>query len=959
MSAPDDPCRRFLGIASEAAPWEILGLADPDASASEIAAAILRRWSQIDADPHADSPQARLARRAVTEAAKRMRHGGRRSPQPSRRAGAPADEIDGELVGALRAARGRRGERARRLAAVGRRHGLPPQAVLERLRSLQRAASLKAPLPRSASGVRRGPVERELAGLIDRLDVAERRGAGEGTPRSVPIPIAAAIAAALVAVAAMFVVGLPERRGASSTPPQTASSASGEPRAASPQSREDAPGDPPSHATGERADAAERPISLPPPADLGWPIGFDPRQAGGTPGDGEGRRGAAVAAALADAASLPERLEDLAQRIRGERGELTAAIEAAWAELQRIAGTCWPLLSPSQRRAILGGAHACLRAIDSWRAAANLVAATSPRAPAAAPPLELWQRAWRAALLGDLAARSDLAPLVREELERALEAIELPRRVGFTGRTAFEETAARWLAAAAAPLAEGTLESSRIEAWWWWIAAGESITPASLREAVDVAALQELLAAWEEGASPAELAMRRAVAAALLARIDPALPESPAFVRSSLLEMIGGGGLPAAAASSLAESLRDSPGFAAMAGLPRLGAAARSGDLAAWAEAAGRLWPAGRSSQGVRVDAAWLEQWDRLRASLSEPSRGGDAEALQRAVQAGRLAESAARIGDDPQRARQLLEAIERDVAAEHGSMADPPRVSGRPQGRDGEWAAAMTAALADPPMRVELLRRLRGRGGDLGPLDAEALVRAVIADGPQVRTVAAGVLLEQFSDGPQVLRALLGRLDGRDLDESFAEVLDRLVEGGLPPWEDPRHLLEARRGVIERLLRTEPSELRRLDRLGSRYAATLANLAASLGMPGGSGGGTDPVEEAGLLADGLMAGVDGESLAAIAERRSLRRRLAEHAPARLVSEQAAVAESLAAMRRGGEAGMGEEAAAILAALSQRRREASSSLEQVLAGAMAIADLLRLDLRASRSPPRASRGGPA
>ncbi len=954
MKPSEDPCWRFLGVAADAAPWEVLGLADADASATEIAAAIRRRWAQIDADPDAGSPAARSARRAVTEAAKRMPNGARRRPRPSPPI-EPETQLDGELVGAIRAARGRRAELATRLAAIGRRRGLAADAIVEQLRSLQGSAPRRLPLPRQGAETRRSPIERQLAGLLDRLEVAERRG---GEDRAAPVSrIGVAIglpAAALVLAGVLVAIWMHGRSGRSSSPPAAAMLEAAAPSRPLPLEaghaslaeaeafEERVAGDPPLEASAS--------LPLPPPAAMGWPESFDLR-ASAAPGDAEGEQAAAVAAALSDAASVPSRLEDLAQRIRGERGELTPSLETAWAELQRIAGDCWPLLSPSLRRSILNGSHACLQAIDSWRAAASLVAAVSPRSLPPVPPRDLWQGAWRAGLLGDLAARGDLPPLVREELQRELGAIALPRRGLFTGRTPFEETAARWLVAASAELAATPLEDARSTAWWWWIAASESIAPATLREAVQVAGLRRLLEAWEDGTRPTEPSVRRAIAEALLARIDPMMPESPALVRSTLLDLIGGGSLPLRAASVLADSLRQVPGFDASSALPPLDGRVRRGDLAAWAEAAGRLWPAGRSARGTRVDGMLLERWDRLREGIAAPIRGSDAAVLDRVVQAGRLAESAARIGDDPARARQLLDAIEREAARERAAVADPPLRAGRREGVDGEWAEAMTAALADPPMRIELLRRLRNRGGDLGPLDAEAIVRAAIADGPQVRTVAAAMLLEQFGDGPQVLRALLGRLDGRGIDESFAELLARLVEGDLPPWEDPRFQLEARRGVIERLLAIEPSELRRIDQLGERYAATVGNLADALGFASGPSAGPDPVEAAARLADGLLLQLDAGARTAIAERRSLRRRLAEHPPARLVAEQAAVAESLAALRDRVAGGTDAESAAVLETFAMRRAAAATSLEQLLAGAIAIADLVRLDLRASRGIP--------
>ncbi len=63
------------------------------------------------------------------------------------------------------------------------------------------------------------------------------------------------------------------------------------------------------------------------------------------------------------------------------------------------------------------------------------------------------------------------------------------------------------------------------------------------------------------------------------------------------------------------------------------------------------------------------------------------------------------------------------------------------------------------------------------------------------------------------------------------------------------------------------------------------------------------------------------------------------------------MAESLAALRDRVAGGTDAESAAVLETFARRRAAAATSLEQLLAGAIAIADLVRLDLRASRGIP--------
>lgn len=953
MTPRERAAQRLLGVSAEAPPWRVLGLPGLQASPGQIEAALGRRRRELHEQADASDADRELAGSLLTEAARVM--------AASHAWGHPAaidqawSTLDAEIAAAMRAARrgrGARSELARRLAVIAEERRIGPSELVDRIREMRVPAG---PLPRVDPRRRmawgQGPLGREVVGILEGLEVAERLNAGEATaPRVGSQSLAAVVSlVAAGAIVGWFLLG-PSVKG--EDPPDAAAAVLlDRGPAATGHAAPRGPIDPQSEPT---LPAPPAPLAAIATASLAWPPFALPMAASRVESEPWRSWFAEVEAAQGDAAGLPERLADLAERIRGARGEVAAEQLASWSEMHAIAGASWPLLSATQRRAILSGVHACLAAVESWRVAVELLGAMPP-VGRGETPIDLWRMAWRAAALGDLAARGDLAPNVREELARAITTLDLPRRAGLVGRNTFEEMVARWLVAESRELSQAPIGSRGAERWWWWVSLTEMLsTP--LQEAVGLLAMRAVCEGAPASEGGSAMATRLAVAAELLARIDPASSESPEAVRAELLGTIAGAGVAGPVAAWLAAAIAALPGFEGWSDLPPLATAASLPERIAWAEIAGRRWPTRSASDGPRVDGDLLARWDRVRRELAATPLRSDAAALRVAVQAGRLGEAAAWLGQDPRLAVERFEAIERELSVEQRDLPDPPIRAGRAIGLDGEWAEAMTAALGDAAMRIELVRRLRSRGGDLGPRDAEAFVRAVVSDGPQVRTAAASLLLDRYSDGPEVLRRLLARLDGRPIDEAFVAVLQRLAGGGLPALGDPGLLPEARRALLDRFLRAESSELRPLARLASRYAATVEGLAGAIAGRGGADAepDADPAEPMGRLADALLAQLaDPEAAAAIFERRELRLGLAEHPPQRLVAEQAAAAEAIAAMLGGESAARREAADATLASLSAQRRASATSLEQAAHGALAIADLLRLRLQ----PSRPARGG--
>jgi len=995
MSSRGEILRRFLGVAAAAGPLEILGVerggdgVHPHAEA--LRAALARRRRQLAGHPAAGTPEGTLAQAALEDAARALgvavaatagADGEAVASDPDEGAAVPLPDLDLELLHALRQGRGLGRSTLLRVRSIAQRRGTAPEAIIARLRMLRPDPRLRArPLGvgARAAAVVAPPdaVTSEVVALLDRLDRAvgdepiesiesDRRGERVRVVlRTVGVSLAVLVA--LVAIVALATRASRDRGNAEqgraigaiappapSLPESSAGRLPDGTAVAAPRGAPPAPGH------------ASTPPAMPLPAVPAAWRRETPRSQWGVPlleGEGGRERGRRVEAALAAVEAVPARLLDLASRLRGEIVQPTAEQVALWGELQRVAAATWPLRSEAQRRAVVAASVECLEAIDSWRSAVALLEALGPIVPASGGfdgdgSPSAWTGAWGAGLLGELAVRGFLAPPVRREVERSLQALGLPRRIGFVGRTPLEETQARWLAAQAAVWALQPIERSGVEGWAWWFAAVEAIEPGTLREAVLIEALRQVLRFWSvEVDGPQSL--RAALVAQLTASLDPLHSESPVLVREALLGWIDpAGGVAAEPAALVATRLAALPGLGALAELAPLSGQSRPAERSRFAQEALRRWPDLEAWRRVPVEADLASRWRELLGAVRDRPRRDDASLLAGLVQASRLQEAAALLSEAPQEADAILRSIEaallgsgleRGVATERRSTA---------RGRDGVWAEAMTRALGDRARRIDLLRDLRGRGGgDLGPLDAAALVRTAVADGPEVRAIAEAVLIDRLAEGPEVLRQLAIRMDDAPQRAALGELLSRLCGVALPAVDDAAFASAARRALLAQRLRAERSLLPSLEDLARAYAASIEIRTRRVRGDGvevdASDGAAprveDPATAMALLGEAwrakLLARGGAEDLRSLAEIDALRARRmghASHPPQRLVAEQAAVAELLLAWERQRPVGERPETApidAILYELSRRRSGASSSLEQALEQELVIASL--------------------
>ncbi|MGA1631489.1 MAG: hypothetical protein ACO4BU_05225 [Phycisphaerales bacterium] len=938
--------RRYLGVLPGAEPRVVLALEGGELTVGRVEAAARRRWQQIAEHPASGEPEAHFAKQAVLTAAEALLG---RPPGGVEDRATPQARLDRAIVEVLRASRGLNHEASLRLAGLARRTGLAPEAILARVRRLvDRREASGSPrrfdrIPTRRRIATRGSEASEFSRLLAEVETVVEAGRDDGE-RSAPVRALVLVTIVLAVVAGAVVSSWP--RG-EAEPPQASKQ---DPRPSTIAAPE------PATIPTTRPDNAERSIE----ADLLPTVPFAVRSA--TPFRGAAaERVTALRAGILDrsapidpaaAADLAGRLRDLADRIRGARGQLDAAMRSNWSQLQAEAGRVWPVLSGSRRRDLVAATGECFDSVETPSAALDLIDGLGMLEPSRSMDGAAVRRgAWGAAVLAEVARRATLATTVRDRVSERFDRLNLPARSSWAAPSAFEETAARWLAAASRELAVGGIDTATLAAWSSWFAATDGLDPVSLRERADLEALRMNVRSWREGDEQGD---RPLVIAALLARLDPAELPDPAIVREMLAPHFAaeGGIADASAAAWIVSSLlAEQPAFGL---LPIVPFDASDSERTAWLEAIEQAWPTPRPRR-LRADPELISRSGDLLAAIRQRPRRGEQALLEGLVAAGRIHEATMLARFDRRRSRELLDGVEASLRRSEANV-DPPAASGTASGLDGEFADAFAKALNDREARIALVRALRGGGGDLGPQDAKAFARAILKDAREVRHAAAAVLLESLAHGPNVLVALLDLSPGLENDELLGRTVSRLSGRELPEEGDPDRPRAIRAALVERALAAMPSEARRLEAIAATYANTLLARAAAeraIGAiergelepagfsdrlqaessPSAAAPTSDPIVAAKRYREGVrwaaIPDAGAEDAARLDRRLDLRRSIASGPSHRLVAELSGLAEWQALAARAARPG-DAAIASLLAAAENRRGGAASSLEQAI-----------------------------
>lgn len=532
---------------------------------------------------------------------------------------------------------------------------------------------------------------------------------------------------------------------------------------------------------------------------------------------------------LERARGLPALIDTLSRRITVGRDETSVAVEREWFAAAAEAGRCWPLMDPTLREAIAAQFALALRGVDAPTMGDRLLKAFEP-AGVPREPMELWFAAFRAGVLARIVTHAALLPpgIVQRAGELLTQSLVVPVDGGVRG---FADGAARWLDVAAPEMiARLRGNEAFADEWEAWIEAQRAVRGTEALQEALVRVLSLLMHSGNdltEPGPPSDLmgrlvqmldftdapAVRREVLAWFS---DPKVSTESLWVLTSLMARERGVrwfGTDLVLDWSATEESR----------------AAQAGRIASrWLEPTAVDEGIPRT---IMASAEAIEAWrEAVRAVEGAVPGLRDARSAMRVLILAAMLNEAAQafeVGQE-RRAREIVEEIVAALPGATGVDATvqwPPGLNssgiprGVPSGVDGEWTAAFDATERSLDQRLAILRQLRTLpGGDLGPRDAETLVRAAFrGSSAEVRSVARAVLAESFRYGPTVVQELLDQLPESGATDELSEVIGAITETTLPRARDREWTRRARLALLLQLLRLRPVSESEVDLLAER----------------------------------------------------------------------------------------------------------------------------------------------
>jgi hypothetical protein len=249
---------------------------------------------------------------------------------------------------------------------------------------------------------------------------------------------------------------------------------------------------------------------------------------------------------------------------------------------------------------------------------------------------------------------------------------------------------------------------------------------------------------------------------------------------------------------------------------------------------------------------------------------------------------------------------------------------------------------------RLNVLRSLRTRPiRDLGPLDAETLAReALSAPSEQVRSVAQGVIVDAFDQGPTVLAALLGEMHSASSGAEAAQLAASLANVPAPRGNDAAMRAAAAYLLAEELAGLAPSDRHQVDASTRELALSAASAARVLGGDAVAGMSAEQAMHAWAAArvSDAQRTVPANVLSALLARGKARLATAVGAPQRFAAEQTLLLEvdgAVLAERMPRKRG---DVQTILQRAGAARAQAPDIVAQIDANARALAELAAMSL---------------
>ena len=967
-----DPFQRFLGVESSSGPMKLLGLRAQRCDVSSVAAALEVRLRQVDHHPGGRSREAQQVRRRLCQVADTLgasieRAGKPAAVSPTSRSSPPAPapavihsiaadtltDFDRHVLAVLVGCGGWNAITRSKLVGLAGAYGVSVQGLMRVVAGLSEYAK--------SGGPRLGTAEitSGAARVAALPTVAPRQGEAESlrltgfTPQlgqdsastTIKLSLLFGLLTLVVAmVAARFLLFPGQSHRFTPAEETTASPPLKSPWTSTPteptKAADDRPATPPTHRLARFSQ---------PPTFLGRALSPE------------------TARAADECSQLPQEIETVARRI-AISDDPSEAVYRAWDDFMRTVGIGWAMIDDDTRAAIDRAIFEALyEASDSPSVADRLLRALMPPSGRLADPNDLWRGAWMAGTLARISSSANLSPAVIDRARTHLD-IALNRRA-LQAAADFNSAAGAWLDGTVATLIDVMESDERIYDFWeCWIAVQARLGRGDRLSAAVMFGIEAVLRSSTDLSRPgpgvnvlgrllsmSDFDSSRIVKDRLreFFEDDQRISTQDLWVLTSLLAESG-------AASWFSDDLV----------LPSDGDwmfRRRTADRISqrWPHAAWAVAEPNAEAPGLPVDPVLAARWLTLSQSqLHRPLAGEPERLMDQLVIACRLNEAVSwMVAREEAQARQLLDRLELiEVAGPGGtssagagaSSVNPTRPGG-PTGRDGEWATAFEQAGRKTEERVQRLRVLRNSAGvDLGPKDAEALVRAVYhSSWEDVRKLAQSVVVERFTTGANVALQMLDQFPGASASQRTAETIGRFTGRLLPRGRSESWAIDARLSLVEHALSLQRLGPGRIDQQTAAVVESYLNRQAAMRPRGSS---SDTAGTAHGVAQGLLkAWRDRAALARVADpvpgdlnelqrRHAARLRLTQGSLQRFVATQVGLLEMMTYLAVAEQLGLREPLADLLAESARRRAGMTHVLAQAVDVERAIARLWQAQL---------------
>ncbi|MEY5031369.1 MAG: hypothetical protein RL354_400 [Planctomycetota bacterium] len=266
------------------------------------------------------------------------------------------------------------------------------------------------------------------------------------------------------------------------------------------------------------------------------------------------------------------------------------------------------------------------------------------------------------------------------------------------------------------------------------------------------------------------------------------------------------------------------------------------------------------------------------------------------------------------------------------------------------EWARDRT-----PRARLDAIRALRSRpaAGDLGPLDARLAASEALRGGQvETRQELCAVLMERYSNGREVLRALLDALADMSGGSDEARLFVGAMSGATVAGRD--WIAEGRRALLEKIVQLEDSTSHAVDLAVSEIVAQATATAVSFGKAdaAAAGGASRPERALAAACDAIRSEAASRFLAEpfpapveeIERLRAARRSLARSVSQRMAAETPAMVDYAAMLVVARQPALRSTVAEMVASARSMRAAAATATEQLMGDLYTVLSILDADV---------------